>query len=52
MNNTFSKAIIWGFIALVLFMVFKQVETHSQTPPRRLLIRISSMRLIPAGSSR
>ncbi len=30
MNNTFSKVAIWSFIALVLFLVFKQVETHSQ----------------------
>ena len=36
MNNTFSKAIIWGFIALVLFMVFKQVETHSQPTPKAI----------------
>jgi cell division protease FtsH len=30
LNNTFSKVAIWSFIALVLFLVFKQVETHSQ----------------------
>jgi cell division protease FtsH len=36
LNNTFSKAIIWGFIALVLFMVFKQVETHSQPTPAQV----------------
>ena len=30
MNNTFSKVAIWMAIALVLFAVFRQVETHTQ----------------------